>query len=163
MIACRCLRVKTRATIDACPGVKTPILRQGYGWQTFSAPHHKHMPRGQNFYFLVYSKVRQIPKGLVATYGQIAALVGSPRASRQVGWALNVLKPGSKVPWQRVINKEGRISIENMRATKDMQAVLLRSEGVEVELREGNFWVDLSRYQWRPDETKKEPPVPGGS
>lgn len=109
------------------------------------------MSRGQNFYFRVYQAVRRIPKGKVATYGQIASLIGSPRASRQVGWALNVLKPGTNVPWQRVINREGRITIENMRATKDMQAQLLRSEGVDVEFRDGNWWVDLKRYLWNPD------------
>lgn len=114
------------------------------------------MPQEQNFYFMVYGMVRRIPKGKVATYGQIAALVGTPRASRQVGWALNTLKPDSNVPWQRVINKEGRITIENMRATKDMQAVLLQGEGVDVQLREGNYWVDLKEYLWNPDE-KKEP------
>lgn len=107
------------------------------------------MPRGLNFYFRVYNKVRQIPKGRVATYGQIATLIGSPRGSRMVGWALNCLKPGSKVPWQRVVNREGIISIENMRVTKDEQAFLLRSEGVKVEERDGNLWVDLEKYQWR--------------
>lgn len=105
------------------------------------------MPRGQHFYFRVYAAVRTIPKGKVATYGQIAALCGSPRGARMVGWALNCLKPDSKVPWQRVVNREGSISIENMRASKDMQAQLLKNEGVEVVLREGNFWIDLSRYQ----------------
>lgn len=107
------------------------------------------MPRGRNFYFLVYNRVRQVPKGKVATYGQIAALCGSPRGARMVGWALNCLKPNSKVPWQRVLNREGRITIENMRATKDEQAFLLRSEGVQVEERDGNLWVDLETYQWR--------------
>ena len=110
------------------------------------------MPRGRNFYFLVYTKVQQIPKGKVATYGQIAALVGSPRGARMVGWALNCLKPNSKVPWQRVINSEGRITIENMRSTKDLQAQLLQSEGVEVEFRDGNCWVDLEKHLWNPKE-----------
>ncbi|MBI3956551.1 MAG: MGMT family protein [Candidatus Kerfeldbacteria bacterium] len=112
------------------------------------------MPRGQNFYFRVYSLVRRIPKGRVATYGQIASLLGAPRSARMVGWALNCLKPGSNVPWQRVINREGMISIENLRATKDEQAILLRDEGVEVTLREGNFWVDLEQYLWNPDDAE---------
>jgi methylated-DNA-protein-cysteine methyltransferase-like protein len=111
------------------------------------------MPRGQNFYFRVYTKVRQIPKGRVATYGQIAGLIGNPRGARMVGWALNCLKPNSNVPWQRVINGEGRITIENLRATKEMQAELLRAEGVDVQLREGNYWVDLERYLWNPDKS----------
>ena len=111
------------------------------------------MPRGRNFYFLVYTKVRQIPKGSVATYGQIATLCGSPRGARMVGWALNCLKPGSKIPWQRVLNREGMITIENMRSNKDEQAALLRSDGVKVEERDGNLWVDLEKYQWRGKES----------
>lgn len=109
------------------------------------------MPRGQNFYFKAYNLVRRVPKGKVATYGQIAALLGSPRASQQVGWALNCLKPGTTVPWQRVINREGRITIENARATKDLQARLLQAEGVTVDFRDGNYWVDLQRFGWKPN------------
>jgi methylated-DNA-protein-cysteine methyltransferase-like protein len=112
--------------------------------------------RGQNFYFRVYNLVRRIPRGQVATYGQVAAQLGSPRSARMVGWALNGLKPGSAVPWQRVVNKEGRISIENLRATKDMQASLLRAEGVEVTKQHGNFFVDLKRFGWHPVPTERE-------
>ncbi|MBI3115573.1 MAG: MGMT family protein [Candidatus Kerfeldbacteria bacterium] len=114
--------------------------------------------RGQNFTFRVYGKVRQIPKGRVATYGQVAALLGAPRASRQVGWALNRLKPNTKVPWQRVLNREGRITIQNARATKDLQAALLRAEGVMVDFREDNYWVDLRRFQWH-DQRQPAPRV----
>lgn len=109
------------------------------------------MPRGQNFFFRVYNMVRRVPKGKVATYGQIAALIGSPRAARQVGWALAQLEPNTRVPWQRVINREGRISIENMQWPKDLQVKLLKSEGVTVELRDGNFFVDLKRFLWNPE------------
>ncbi|MFH1171341.1 MAG: MGMT family protein [bacterium] len=112
------------------------------------------MPRGQNFYFRVYIIVRQIPKGKVATYGQIAALLGNPRGARMVGWALNCLKPNTKIPWQRVINSEGRISIENLRASKDLQAQLLQSENVTVTFRDGTYWVDLTKYLWNPNEAK---------
>lgn len=73
-------------------------------------------------------------------------MVGSPRAARIVGWALRSLPVSTQVPWQRVVNKEGMISIENMNFPKEQQAVLLRGEGVEVEEREGNFWVDLKKY-----------------
>ncbi len=93
------------------------------------------MPRGQNLYFRIYTQVRRIPKGKVATYGQIAALCGSPRSARIVGWALRTLKPNSKIPWQRVINQAGMISIESMSVPKSLQADVLRSEGVEVRLR----------------------------
>lgn len=108
------------------------------------------MPRGQNLYFRIYNAVRKIPAGRVATYGQIAALIGSPRAARIVGWALRSLPPQSQVPWQRVINKAGMISIENMDASKELQAQLLRQEGVEVINRQGNFFIDLHRYGWQP-------------
>lgn len=109
------------------------------------------MPRGQNLYFRIYNTVRRIPRGKVGTYGQVAALIGSPRAARVVGWALRTLPTNGKVPWQRVINKAGMISIENMNAPKDLQAKLLRSEGVAVEERDGNYWIDLERFGWRPE------------
>lgn len=108
--------------------------------------------KDNNFYVCVYEAVKQIPRGRVATYGQIATMCGAPRSARMVGWALNALNdadPKSEVPWQRVINREGRISIVNRHATKDLQAELLRAEGVTVELRDGNFWVDLARYRIR--------------
>ena len=101
-----------------------------------------------DFYTAVYELVRQIPAGSVATYGQIAALLGKPRGARLVGWALNVCP--KDVPWQRVINHEGMLSIENLRASKDLQAQLLHSESVVVVQRDGNFWVDLKRYGWNP-------------
>lgn len=106
------------------------------------------MPRGQNLYFKIYTAVRRVPKGKVATYGQIAALAGSPRAAQVVGWALRALKPGSKIPWQRVINKAGMISIENMHAPKELQVDLLRQEGIDVTQQESNFFVDLKKYGW---------------
>ncbi len=109
------------------------------------------MPRGQNLYFRIYNAVRKIPRGKVATYGQIAALIGSPRSARIVGWALRSLDPGTKVPWQRVINGQGMISIENMNCPKEQQALVLRQEGVEVMQRDGNFWVDLGKYGWQTD------------
>ncbi len=99
-----------------------------------------------NFYHSVYELVRRIPAGRVATYGQVAACLGKPRGARLVGWALNVCP--DKVPWQRVINHQGMLSIENLRASKELQAQLLKAEGVKVEFRQGNFWVDLKKYGW---------------
>lgn len=101
-----------------------------------------------DFYQQVYALVRLIPSGRVATYGQVAALLGRPRGARLVGWALNTCP--ADVPWQRVINHRGMISIENMRASKDLQAKLLQQEGVTVVQRDGNFWVDLALYLWQP-------------
>ncbi len=104
------------------------------------------MPRGQNLYFRIYGAVRRIPKGKVATYGQIAAMIQAPRSARIVGWALRALKPESRIPWHRVLNKDGMISIENMRTPKSLQAELLKQEGVTVDFRDGNFWVDLKKF-----------------
>lgn len=101
-----------------------------------------------NFYQRVFKLVRQIPPGKVATYGQIAAILGSPRSARLVGWALRGLD--NNVPWQRVINREGMISIENLNCPKDLQARLLKNEGVVVELKNENYWVDLTKYLWQP-------------
>lgn len=101
-----------------------------------------------DFYNEVYKLVKTIPTGYVATYGQVAALLGKPRSARLVGWALN--KCPEDVPWQRVINRDGMISIENMRASKDLQAKLLEGEGVEVTLSHGNYWVDLNKFLWQP-------------
>lgn len=106
------------------------------------------MPRGQNLYFRIYAAVRQVPKGRVATYGQIAKVINAPRSARVVGWALRALKPGNRIPWHRVINQAGMISIENMHTPKSLQAELLRHEGVEVVLKDGNFWVDLEKFGW---------------
>ncbi len=106
------------------------------------------MPRGQNVYFRIYGAVRRIPKGKVASYGQIATIIGSPRSARIVGWAMRTLKPSTNVPWQRVVNKAGMISIENMTIPKEAQAAKLREEGVEIEEREGNLFVDLKKFGW---------------
>lgn len=104
-----------------------------------------------SFYQKIYNLVKKIPKGKVATYGQIATLCGSPRGARMVGWALHVL-PEEKleeVPWHRVINREGRISTTCLEHPADIQAFLLKKEGVEVIKKEGNYFIDLKKYLWR--------------
>ena len=82
-----------------------------------------------NFYQKVYLITKQIPKGKVATYGQIAAMISSPRAARIVGWALHLTdsQPELKLPWQRVINSKGMISTTCLDHPKDYQALLLKN------------------------------------
>ena len=95
--------------------------------------------------------IRRVPKGRVASYGQIAAMAGSPRAALIVG---QILKNGSgkhDLPWQRVINSKGYISIVNMELPAELQAELLKGEGVAVEQRGHEYWVDLKKYGWQPD------------
>lgn len=100
-----------------------------------------------SFFHRVYAVVRQIPRGKVASYGQIAALLGHPQAARTVGWALSALS-GSEiedVPWQRVINSHGRISISRVDVSAELQRALLEEEGVEFDAR---GYVDLERFGW---------------
>jgi len=100
-----------------------------------------------NFFDRVYAVVRLIPRGKVASYGQIAALLGHPRAARTVGWALNALRDNDidDVPWQRVINSQGRISISRADLGAELQRALLEEEGVEFDPR---GYVDLKRFGW---------------
>ena len=97
----------------------------------------------------VIEKLKLIPRGRVATYGQIAALAGSPRAALMVGRILRLSSEVEKLPWQRVINSKGRISISNLEYPAELQAVLLQKEGVIVEKRAGSHYVDLAKYLWR--------------
>ena len=67
--------------------------------------------RPAGFFDTVHAMVRRIPVGRVSTYGHVAALCGKPRAARTVGWALHALPEESDVPWQRVVNHRGGISV----------------------------------------------------
>jgi methylated-DNA-protein-cysteine methyltransferase-like protein len=82
------------------------------------------------FFERVYAVVRRIPRGRVATYGQVAALAGVPRGARAVGWALGgVGRREASVPWHRVVGANGRISLDG-RASGLVQRKRLRAEGV---------------------------------
>ena len=102
------------------------------------------MEEEYSLYEHFYELVSQIPKGKVATYGDIAKLADC-RSARAVGFALNQLPEGSAIPWQRVINSQGRISIVNREYNAQIQADLLRSEGVEVS---EDLKVNLDHYLW---------------
>ncbi|MDE5616198.1 MAG: MGMT family protein [Clostridia bacterium] len=102
-----------------------------------------------SFYDEVYSVVVLIPKGKVATYGQIARILGSPRASRAVGYALHSNPSPGIIPCHRVVNRLGRLAPAFAFGGEEVQAELLASEGVVCD---ENFFVDLSKYLWREDE-----------
>ena len=93
----------------------------------------------------VYRVVRRIPEGHVATYGQVAALAGRPRAARQVGYALHAVGERD-VPWHRVINARGEISPRAEPSEADLQRALLEAEGVGFD---GRGRVDLATHAWR--------------
>ena len=90
----------------------------------------------------------QIPLGQVATYGQIAALLGAAGRARQVGWALRRLPLPSSVPWHRVVNARGCIAMTPSREGSDwIQRELLIAEGIPVD---GAGRLPLARYRWEP-------------
>jgi methylated-DNA-protein-cysteine methyltransferase related protein len=105
------------------------------------------MPPTSTTYRRIYAVVSRIPKGRVATYGQVAELAGLPRQARLVGYALNVLPRGTRVPWHRVVNAQGRISLRGGGdgGSEQIQAQLLRKEGVRFTA----GVIALARYRWR--------------
>lgn len=104
------------------------------------------MPQTQPLYNRIYAMVRQIPPGKVTTYGTIAELVGGCTA-RMVGYAMAALKSGTApdVPWQRVINAQGKISLHGDGIGNAIQRALLEQEGV---LFDANNRVDFTVYGW---------------
>jgi methylated-DNA-protein-cysteine methyltransferase-like protein len=97
------------------------------------------------FFERVYHVTRLIPSGKVATYGQIAAIVSSRQAARTVGWALHALDEGTDVPWHRVINARGSVSLSNRGQAAATQQSLLEAEGI----RFGSHGrLNMQRYQW---------------
>jgi methylated-DNA-protein-cysteine methyltransferase-like protein len=91
----------------------------------------------------VHAMVRRVPKGRVVTYGQVAAMVGTPRAARAVGQAMRVCP--SSVPWHRVVNSSGAVSRRGDGSGALSQRLLLEGEGI----RFARGRIDLRRYGWR--------------
>ena len=105
-------------------------------------------------YARIYRVVQRIPRGRVATYGQVARLAGLPGCARQVGYALHALPADGRVPWQRVVNARGEISRRSDRDSEPMQQRLLEAEGLRFDAR-GRL--DLARVQWRPRPLRRAP------
>lgn len=101
------------------------------------------MTENDSFPTRVWQIVAAIPPGSVTTYGEVARLAGSPRAARQVGGVLKRLPEGSTLPWHRVVNRHGRISLTGPDLQRQRQALL--ADGVQVS---GNGQIDLARYRW---------------
>jgi len=97
-------------------------------------------------YERIWKVVRRIPKGRVATYGQIAELAGLEGHARQIGYAMHALPSGSGVPWHRVINAQGEVSPRASGDSHELQRMLLEAEGVAFDAR-GRC--DLKRYRWK--------------
>lgn len=101
------------------------------------------MQKHDSFPQRVYQIIAAIPQGRVTTYGDIALLAGSPRAARQVGGVLKRLPEGSKLPWHRVVNRHGVISLKGPDLQRQREALL--SEGIMVS---GDGHIDMQRYRW---------------
>jgi methylated-DNA-protein-cysteine methyltransferase related protein len=97
-------------------------------------------------YTRIYAIIQRIPKGKVATYGQIAHLAGLSNQARQVGYALSTLND-NKIPWQRVINAKGEVSARAIPGSENHQLLLLKKEGIRLNAK---GQISLERYQWRP-------------
>ena len=100
----------------------------------------------QSFFEKVYKILKQIPVGKVVTYGQIAYAIGAPRCARQVGYALHVNPQPFVIPCHRVVNRFGRLAPAFAFGGEDVQAELLRKEGVAVD---ENYTVDLNKYLYQ--------------
>lgn len=100
----------------------------------------------------VYALVRQIPRGKVLSYGKVAQLLGVPRGARAVGWALHELGNNphvQDVPWQRVINAQGYVSIKSIENGAMVQRARLEAEGV---IFDESGRVDMKRFGWAVSE-----------
>jgi methylated-DNA-protein-cysteine methyltransferase-like protein len=88
------------------------------------------MPDKKGFFNEVYRIVAMVPEGSVITYGMIADMIGNPRASRVVGYAMNAAPTGLNLPCHRVVNKEGRMAPGSVFGGEDIQRKILETEGV---------------------------------
>ena len=102
--------------------------------------------KDESFHQRAIQVIKKIPRGRVATYGQIATLAGSPRAARQVVRVLNTASDKEKLPWHRVINREGRVALKPGRGF-ELQTALLEDEDVVCD---DNGLVDFDRFLWKP-------------
>lgn len=129
------------------PGLKRKPRVTGTPAGPPSRPHARYLGDSPQFYEAVYRLVRAIPRGRVMTYGQIAAILGLPRAARAVGYAMRASGNKKGVPWQRVINHRGGISARGEVERPALQRVLLEREGVRFDASER---CNLRQYRWEP-------------
>jgi methylated-DNA-protein-cysteine methyltransferase-like protein len=109
------------------------------------------MPAAAFSYAQIHELVSRIPRGRVATYGQIAKLAGISNGARAVGYALSALSDNSAVPWHRVVNAAGEISLRTTGdAMENIQRMRLEREGVAFDAR-GR--IRLSEFQWDAEES----------
>jgi methylated-DNA-protein-cysteine methyltransferase-like protein len=120
--------------------------RYAYGNNGIDRKERRHrVNRNESMYKRIYSTVSMVPPGKVATYGQIARIAGRCSA-RNVGYAMSSVPPGSYVPWHRVINSRGSISVRSHGEECVAQRQMLESEGIVFS---SKGTVDLDRFGWQ--------------
>ena len=107
--------------------------------------HYNNAVSKSELYTRFYKIIQMIPSGRVATYGQIAEMAGYPGYARQVGYALRATPEGLELPWHRVINAQGQISIKSGGPYENVQRLMLEAEGIEFD-QKGR--VPLKKYRW---------------
>jgi methylated-DNA-protein-cysteine methyltransferase-like protein len=100
-----------------------------------------------DLYTRFYKVIQRIPRGYVATYGQIAEMAGYPGYARQVGYALRATPEDLDIPWHRVINAQGKISIKAGGPYDNVQRLMLEAEGIEFDHKNR---IPLNIYRWNP-------------
>lgn len=111
-------------------------------------------PKRTTFYDGVFAFIRQVPPGRVVTYGQVALELGAPAAARAVGYALSSGGGGGDVPWWRVVNASGGISLKGRGASADLQRELLEAEGVRFD----EDRINLHEFRWWPAAGPRDDP-----
>lgn len=116
------------------------------------------MVAGASSYERIYAVVRKIPRGRVTTYGTVARLAGLEGQARLVGYALSALRDGTKMPWHRVINAQGRLSLERAASGAGVtQLMRLAREGVRAD---ASGRISFARFGWRVEATSPERRIP---
>jgi len=111
-------------------------------------------PARSNRYATIWNVVRRIPRGRVASYGQVAALAGIAHAPRVAGYALHALPDGSPIPWHRVVAADGRLALARLSSSGALtQRMRLEREGVGFDAR-GR--VRMERHAWRRGRTPRD-------
>jgi methylated-DNA-protein-cysteine methyltransferase-like protein len=103
----------------------------------------------ESFSNRVKDVIKRIPVGKVATYGQVASIAGNYRAARQSAWVLHTSSEKDKLPWHRVINRQGKISLKPGEGY-EKQKQLLTAEGIIFDEKDR---IDLERFLWNPEDT----------
>lgn len=115
--------------------------------QKFIKWHYNIFMSKNNVYQRFYTVIQKIPIGKVATYGQVAEMAGCPGYARQVGYALHATPSSMELPWHRVVNAKGMISIKGESPYDNVQRLLLEAEGIEFD---DKGRIPLKKYRWIP-------------